>query len=179
MRDDYVVMDSLNILALACIIFMLLAIIFAIIAAMTASTKRYIKSSGVNSKGSWKLVGTNAGALPSYYFFERTLVNNSGQYLSVDGNMITLIGEPATVTFNAPFLMINGLYLNLDSNNNFILETTGKTTYLFDAYNFYLTKSITTDKASILSPSTLLLTEVSNNGLYQPPSAEIGKWILA
>lgn len=171
-------MDSLNILALACIIFMLLAIIIAIIAAMTVSNKRYIQSSGVNSKGSWKLVGTNAGALPSYYFFERSLVNDHGQYLSVNGNTIALVGEPAKVTFNAPFLMINGLYLNLDSNNNFVLETTGKTTYLFDAYNFYLTKSIATNRANILSSLTLLLTEVPSSGLYQPPSAEVGKWTL-
>lgn len=173
-------MDSLNIVAISCIILMILTIICVIIVAMTSSSKRYMSSRGVNSKGVWKIVATDVGALPSYYFFDYYLINEAGNYLLVDGNRLSLTqGTPAKVTFNAPFMTINGLYVNLDQSNNFILEPIGRTTYLFDAYNFYLTSNLSTTRADILSSINTTLTPITNPNLYMPPAPTIGKWTLA
>lgn len=171
-------MDSLNIVAVACIIFMLLAIIIAIIIAMTSKSRKYIPQHGITSRGSWKLVATNVGALPSYYFIDRYLINDAGQYLMVNGNTISLTaGTPAKVTVKTPFIMINELYLNLDENGGFILEESPRTTWLFDSYNFYLTKTLTGTSGDIISSLTGTLTTVSNPEIYLPPTT-FGKWTL-
>jgi hypothetical protein len=157
-------MDGYFWLVIAIIIAIVIAVIIILIVAGTSSRIVYRPTSGRNSKGSWKTIGTAAGPLPSY-FFVGTLLNQNLQYWEGD---FSLGSQPFIWEFDGLFLSNNNGYVSISGDNQLTYTNLPETAFLFDAYNFYVTLDLTLPSVRYIDSLTGKLSLINNPELYIP-----------
>lgn len=158
--------EDRNIFLIFLIIAFIVMFIIIIAIATTSQTFKKHKTSGKDSIGKWKIIGTKNGPSKSYYF-KGNLINPIGKYLSPKKPYLSDNPPDNYWIFDGQFLSCGELFLNYKKDHTVLITAFPQTGYLFDGYNFYLSNNINPPNALMIDPMTIEIDTVKSDQIYK------------